>query len=293
MFYQIVTNMKRIRLFTSGKHNGLDFSNENIKSIAAKTASKAPDKIPIVLGHPKNDLPVVGWLPKTFIQQFAEGEKLSLGFERANADFSEPALAAIKAAKADKISIRLTDGVITHIGLVEKAAVEENNSQEFETGDVFLHGLADFATDTENQSSMFTDFLKKFDAFFKKNEEPKKQEEGKQTENADANADKIAEFTATMEAMKKQIEFSDRKLKFNARFATKPFNIPTVLIDKAAHVAANLSDADSVVFTDLLTDLSKPALPPNGSVVTAHGNTDDFNKTDLQSEINKQLNALR
>lgn len=45
--------MTMIRLFTSGTHNGLNFSNAEITDIATKTRQMGDERIPFVLGHPK------------------------------------------------------------------------------------------------------------------------------------------------------------------------------------------------------------------------------------------------
>lgn len=126
-----------LRLFTSGTHNGLNFSNADIDSIASKTLAAEGEHIPIVLGHPKNNLPVLGYLPRPAIRKYQEGDKVSLGFSRDDADLDEESLAAIRTLGRNKISIRLEEGKIRHIGLVEKAAVAENNTQDFAalTGD--------------------------------------------------------------------------------------------------------------------------------------------------------------
>lgn len=124
----------QIRLFTSGVHNGLSFSNADIDSIATKTTAEGREQIPLVLGHPKNDLPVVGFLPKAAITTYKEGDKVSLGFSREAAELDEESLNVIRNLGRNKISVRLEDGKIKHIGLVERAAVAENNQQDFAAG---------------------------------------------------------------------------------------------------------------------------------------------------------------
>lgn len=126
-----------IRLFTSGIHNGLSFSNTDIERIRSNTAERAPERIPIVLGHPKNDLPVFGFLPKSAIKAYREGDKVSLGFDREAAELDSEGMKAIRSLGRNKISIRVEDGRIKHIGLVKEAAVAENNTQDFAalTGD--------------------------------------------------------------------------------------------------------------------------------------------------------------
>lgn len=120
-----------IRLFTSGTHNGLSFTNQDIENIARKTADFADEQIPFVLGHPKKNLPIMGFLPKSGIKLYPEGDKVSLGFDQAQADMGDDSMEALRSLGHNKLSVRLLDGVIEHIGLVKRAAVSENNTQDF------------------------------------------------------------------------------------------------------------------------------------------------------------------
>lgn len=154
----------KIRLFTSGTHKGLTFSNEEVNAIHRKSYA-ASGKVPFVIGHPKNDLPIVGWLPKSAISIYGEGDKMSIGFEKSKAEFSEESIDALKKLKRDKISVRLTNGEITHIGLVESAAVAENNMQEFsaesKTGVLCFSEDFVFEDTTETAPSWFKKFSEK------------------------------------------------------------------------------------------------------------------------------------
>ncbi|MCT4638939.1 MAG: hypothetical protein N4A72_14655 [Bacteroidales bacterium] len=149
-----------LRLFTSGTHKGLTFSNDNIDGIYNKTTTGNIEKIPVVLGHPKNDLPVVGWVKKTALKLYDEKGKKSIGFERADAEFSEESIDALKELKRDKISVRLKDGAITHIGMVKNPAVEENAYQEFsEEGELFFNAVNDFSFKEPSMVDTVLDFL--------------------------------------------------------------------------------------------------------------------------------------
>lgn len=123
--------MRKIRLFISGTHNNLTFSNEDIKAIHELSVANPNERIPFVLGHPKNDLPILGWIERGKVQLYEEGDKMAIGFDRKDAIFAEESIDVLKQMKNDKISIKLEDSVITHIGLVKKAAVKENNDQTF------------------------------------------------------------------------------------------------------------------------------------------------------------------
>lgn len=123
--------MSLIRLFTSGIHNGLTFTNDDIEKIAKKTADFAEAQIPFVLGHPKTNLPILGFLPKASIQLYTEGDKISLGFDKNSADMSSESMEALRSLGQNKLSVRLREGIIRHVGLVKKAAVSENNTQDF------------------------------------------------------------------------------------------------------------------------------------------------------------------
>lgn len=123
--------MSIIRLFTAGTHNGIAFTNEDIGEIAKKTADFGEDRIPFVLGHPEKNLPIMGFLPKSALRVYKEGTKTSIGFDKDNADMSEEGMEVLREIGRNKLSPRLAEGVIRHIGLVEKAAVAENNAQDF------------------------------------------------------------------------------------------------------------------------------------------------------------------
>lgn len=133
------------RLFTAGTHKNLTYTNEDIARICARSKEPA-QKAPFVLGHPHNNLPIVGWLDRRHLATYKEGDKLSIGFKREHAEFSEESLQALRALKRNKISVRLKDGIIAHIGLVENAAVSDNNSQDFSQDDACLP-VQDFSID--------------------------------------------------------------------------------------------------------------------------------------------------
>lgn len=129
--------MALIRLFTSGTHKGLSYTNQDIEAIAKNTADFGADLIPFVMGHPKKDYPVMGHLPKSGIVKYTEGDRVSLGFDKQTADMGDESMEVLRALGQNKLSIRLREGVIRHIGLVKQAAVADNNTQDFAalTGD--------------------------------------------------------------------------------------------------------------------------------------------------------------
>lgn len=140
--------MPRIRLFKEGTHNGLIFGSKEIDSLYRNSTDKKAD-VPIVLGHPKNDLPQVGKINSGDFELYDEGGKKTIGFKRASAEISEDMLDFVKTQKHDKISIRITsEGNIGHIGLVEDPAVLENKYQDFDIkGDRYFDSESEFDFD--------------------------------------------------------------------------------------------------------------------------------------------------
>lgn len=254
----------RIRLFTSGTHNNLTFSNEEINEIHRLSFTGA-GKLPFVIGHPKNDLPIVGWLPKSAIQVYSEGNKTSIGFERNSAEFSSESIDALKKLKKDKISVRLTSGAITHIGLVETAAVAENNDQTFSLTD--KTGTLCFSEQFvfEDDKDIIPAWFKKFtDKYFSNNKQPvmeptekEKQlqqdletakskisdfEKKEKTEAANKEVDDLKKKVADFENKEKDLLKAELKtkvegLKLDEKTAKEKTDFGTSLIDKDVDLA--------------------------------------------------------
>ena len=281
---------KKIRLFTSGKHNGLDFSDASVEEIAAKTAASGPDVIPVVLGHPANDLPVLGRLKKEALEVYQEGGKTTIGFDRDAADLCEGFSEAT--GGQNKISVRLRDGVIRHIGLVKKAAVKENNSQDFEA----LSG--DFSgVDSFDQGEGTPSLLEQIKSLFIN---PKNQQMETHTQTdfsaLEGKVDALAgSVTALAEAMK-----ADREK------ATAAATLETLTADFSAPEFSHLTDEQRrqvVGFCAGLTAVQqaeykkhiaglnkKPATPPGGSVTADMGASGE--KKTPEQIIKEQISAL-
>ncbi len=273
-----------IRLFTSGTHNSmngaLSFSNEQVEAILASTQKAALEQIPFVLGHPKNNLPIVGWLPKTAIKKYTENEKVSLGFERGDADLSDESMEIIRSQGSNKISVRIEDGAIRHIGLVRKAAVEENNAQNFsqdEMSGVFFSGDDILQRQQSDFSKLFSDLKNDLKQIFKPNNmvNTKKPDAGQQNADMAALIEQNSKLTETVSALQKTVAGFMGKAKATADFSAKEFSQMTAeQKETAATIMADLgSDESKSALKGLLKELAKPAVNlSNGSV------TKDFGK---------------
>lgn len=284
----------QIRLFTAGTHNGLNFSNEDINNIAAATATSGADKIPFVLGHPKNNLPVFGYLPKTVIRTYQEGDKISMGFDRAAAEMDEEGLAAIRSLGRNKLSVRIEDGIIKHIGLVKKAAVAENNTQDFSamTGDF---AAPDDFCDAEENSQLW----EKFKRFLKTNKTDVMSEDRKEKEkqNADFEAirtevKEIGETVGKLAQLLTGQEQEKKKTALTADFAAADFShLTDKQKAKAIDLCARLTPEEVIDYKALLkAGNKKPATPGNGSVAANFGNPDD--KRTAADIIGEQIKSV-
>ena len=263
-----------IRLFTSGTHNGLNFSNAQVTDIATKTQRQGADRIPFVLGHPKNDLPIVGFLPKEAVILYHENEKMSIGFDREQGDFSEESLDMLRKVGNNKISVRLVDGVIKHIGLVEKAAVAENNQQDFAdslTG--YYHTNEDFL---EKPASRFPNPLD----FFKTN---KIKSMDNEKEKSVISQSDFADLKTMVEHNSKTIEniaitlakqqSDSQKQQITADFSAPEYDhLSDEQKKQAADFCAGLPADQREPYKKMLREL-KPAsaTPPSGSVTAEFG----------------------
>lgn len=271
-----------IRLFTSGTHesmNGtLSFSNDQVEKILEGTQKADMEMIPFVLGHPKNNLPIVGWLKKTAIKKYTEGEKVSLGFERDDAELSDESIQAIRDLGSDKISIRIQDGAIRHIGLVKKAAVEENNGQNFSQDD--LSGI--FYTSEgilEKQQNDFSKFLNDIKSIFKSNNMA---DEKKTTANESADMAALIkqneQLTKSVSDLQKLMTHQLGKTQAIADFSADEYKH---LNDKQKQLAAGImvdlgSDEGKTAFKSLIKELAKPnVVVRNGSRTTDLGKPSD------------------
>jgi len=287
-----------IRLFTSGTHNGFHFSNDDIASIAAKTAAGSPDRIPIVLGHPKNDLPVLGYVPKGAIEVYQEGDKMSLGFERDQADLGDEGVEIARELGKNKISIRLKEGKINHIGLVKKAAVDENNEQDFAalTGDFMaVDGLEEC-----NRTTLET-VLDAIRGVFKNNSKTdfdmKEKDEEKQNAEFSALKKDVESISTKVDRLEKFLtgrEDEKRRKALTADFSAAEYShLTDEQKAKAVDFCVKLESAEEVADykTMLAAGNRKPEKPANGSVTLDFGKKGE--EKSAEELIREQVNAVK
>ena len=287
-----------IRLFTSGTHksvNGtLSFSNDDVDRIFAGTHQSATEPIPFVLGHPKNNLPIVGWLKKSAIKKYTEGEKVSLGFEREDAELSDESLKVIRDQGSNKISVRLENGAIRHIGLVSKAAVEENNAQNFSQAD--LNGIFHTQEDIlEKQPSDFSKFLNDFKSIFKPNSNMAEEKKDTQPQAVDLSGlmEQNRKLTEQVTALTGLVTGMVGKAKATADFSADEYkNLTASQKETAAGIMADLGDEKATALKSLLKELAKPAVVvKSGSVVKDLGAPVQEKRT-AEEIVREQLNNL-
>lgn len=291
-----------IRLFTAGTHNQLTFSNDNISAIFEKTKAGELEKIPFVLGHPKNDLPVVGWISKTALKLYGEGEKQSIGFSRDQAEFCQESIDTLKELGRDKISVRLTDGAITHIGLVKSPAVKENESQTFSDEGVMFFNAPDALSFNESLKDVVKTFVKEilnnpltkkdkkmdnkeFEALKLKNEQLEQKLKDKETEQAKAAK------TERVNAFKAEFSADQYKGKIDLPSAMR---IATALAEQSESFEFE-KDGETVKRTALqeFSALLKasavtPKIVKNGSVVNAQFSNNGGNADMSAKELAQQ-----
>jgi ribosomal protein S8E len=288
----------KLRLFTAGTHNGLSFSDKDVEAIYQYTEMGA-GRIPFVIGHPQNDLPIVGWLPKKALKLYGENGKKTIGFERSDAEFSTESLDVLKKLKRDKISVRLASGAITHIGLVTKAAVLENNEQTFSAND--KTGVLCFSDDfvLEEKQAETPSWFKAFTDFFTQHKMAHMAEKDKEQQaEIDALKAKIADFekkekaateNAEIAALKKQISDFEAKEKnaLKAELKSKIDSLKLVETEAKAKMdfGSSLIDSSAELAAKWIADL-KPATV--AATVTQGSVTDEktehfFEKKDLHA----------
>ncbi|HPS83283.1 MAG TPA: hypothetical protein PLA88_03125 [Bacteroidales bacterium] len=285
-----------IRLFTSGVHTNatgsLNFSNEDIERLYSSTVTKGPDQIPIVLGHPKNNLPIVGWLPRTAICKYQEGDKVSLGFERQAAELSDPSMEVIRQQKSNKISVRIQDGVINHIGLVAKAAVEENNAQNFSAEFTGVYHTSEEIL--EPPVTDFSRFMNEVKSFFKTANMPEeKKEQTAPSADFTALVEQNKQLAASVTALQQTVAGFMNRSKATADFAADDFkHMSAAQKETAASIATELGEEKATALKTLLKELAKqPVTVTTGSVTTQFGKTADQKRTS-QEVIDEQMKGL-
>lgn len=285
-----------IRLFTSGVHTNatgsLSFSNEDIERLYSSTVTRGPEQIPIVLGHPKNNLPIVGWLPRTAICRYQEGERVSLGFERQAAELSDPSMEVIRQQKSNKISVRIQDGVINHIGLVAKAAVEENNAQNFSAEFTGVYHTAEEIL--EPPVTDFSRFMSEIKSFFKTANMPEeKKEQTAPAADYTALVEQNKQLAASVSALSQTVAGFLSRSKATADFAADEYkHMSAAQKETASSIVAELGEEKATALKTLLKELAKqPVTVSAGSVTAQFGKPSDQKRTSKEV-IDEQLKEL-
>lgn len=131
-------------LFASGTHRTPHpkkvWTAEDVDAVFTATKERGQDYIPFVVGHPANDLPVVGRLAKTALVLQGEGDRRVIGFDDASAEFAVDQIDALRKQGRNKLSVKIPmqEGsdkmTLRHVGFVTEAAVAEMNSATFADG---------------------------------------------------------------------------------------------------------------------------------------------------------------
>ncbi len=146
--------MKRI-LFASGVHRTphpkKNWTAEDVDAVFAATMASSLDRIPLVIGHPHNDLPVVGYLAKAALSVQGEGDRRVILFEDEGAEFARDVIDWARAEGKNKLSVKVAmPGMhLKHVGLVTEAAVDEMNAATFAEGQYPDESFAIFEADAD------------------------------------------------------------------------------------------------------------------------------------------------
>ena len=149
--------MAFIKLFMAGTHRTAHpkktWTNDDVDAVFSATLMHGPKFIPFVVGHPKDDLPVVGRLAREALKLIEEGDKKVIGFDHEDAQFSLDDLKRLKKEGVDKLSLKINmkDGpekqFIKHTGLVSAAAVAALSEAQFEADEEPEYDYAEFSAD--------------------------------------------------------------------------------------------------------------------------------------------------
>lgn len=149
--------MAFIKIFVAGTHRTAhpkkEWTNEDVDAVFEATRTAGPLMVPFVVGHPSDDLPVVGRVAREALKKIMEGDKAVIGFEHEDAQFSLDDLKRLKKDGADKLSskINMREGedmrYIKHVGFVTKPAVAALEDAQFENGEAVEFEYATFGAD--------------------------------------------------------------------------------------------------------------------------------------------------
>jgi hypothetical protein len=141
------------KLFISGTHRTPHpkkvWTAEDVDAVFAASQLGSPEMIPVVIGHPENDLPVVGLLARSALVCQGEGDKRVILIDDRSAQFSVESIAQYRKSGHNKVSvkIKMPEMVIKHIGLVTEAAVAELNDADFAADDKEMFEYAVFSAE--------------------------------------------------------------------------------------------------------------------------------------------------
>lgn len=288
-----INHKNMIRIFTSGTHNGLTFSDDDIKEIARKTEQEGEEQIPIVLGHPENDLPIMGFLPKEAVKTYEEDGRLSIGFEKESASLSNESMEVLRQMGHNKLSPRLVEGVIRHIGLVDKAAVAENNTQDFAA----LTGIFSAHDDLFKKSSItFKNLFKKTNKTMENQEtqmttDDPVAEMKKKVDTLAQTVSTLAQLAEKYQQKEKQAEEEADKKAVDDEFKTAEFShlTDTQKADFAEACRALPQERRAAFKESIKAMAKKPARPANGSVSAEFSAKEDKSSIDI---IREQMSNL-
>jgi hypothetical protein len=204
-------------------------------------------------------------------------------------------MAIIRDMKTNKISVRVENGVIRHIGLVPKAAVDENNTQDFAAGTL----TGEFSAGdeiTEHHPNDFQKFINEIKTIFK----PNNMAEEKKTDASVPNAD----FAALVEQNKRLAEQVTAltglvtgvvgKAKATADFSAEEYkNLTDAQKETAAAVMVDLGTEESkAALKGLLKELAKPKVELKQGSVTKDFGAPGKETRSAEEIVRDQLNSL-
>ena len=222
---------------------------------------------------------------------------MSLGFERDQADLGDEGVEIARELGKNKISIRLKEGKIKHIGLVRKAAVAENNEQDFAvlTGDF----IAVDSLEECNRTTLET-VLDAIRGVFKNNKtdfDMKEKDEEKQNAEFSALKKDVEGIGTKVDRLEKLLtsrEDEKRRKALTADFAAAEYShLTDEQKAKAVDFCARLENPEEV--TDYKAILAagnrKPERPADGSVTLDFGKKGE--EQSVEDLIREQVSAVK
>lgn len=109
-----------IKIFAEGRHDDVNRSTWTKKDVEKLFELNIGRRLPLVPGHPEDDLPIIGWI--NGLRKVLENGRLYIEgrIEKIDDEFKR----LLKNVGMDKVSVSIRgDGLIKHVGLVESPAV--------------------------------------------------------------------------------------------------------------------------------------------------------------------------